>query len=186
MSGCSSGVEHNLAKVGVEGSNPFARSSFLQRNQPVTAAIAPRQGPRAAFLCRHYVATRSEAQGIVAHPVGNRRGTERGGSKLCQSIARSVREPVRRSVQTTLRPMRPLRRPVDNRSGGSTLAVINVGVQASGSTGDKAKHEQYANGLCKPIAAAIDQHLSDWASSGRGHLRGADNPQSSCKAIRLA
>ena len=26
MSGRSSGVEHNLAKVGVEGSNPFARS----------------------------------------------------------------------------------------------------------------------------------------------------------------
>ena len=24
--GCSSGVEHNLAKVGVEGSNPFTRS----------------------------------------------------------------------------------------------------------------------------------------------------------------
>gem|GEM_PF-4687219 len=24
------GVEHNLAKVGVEGSNPFARSSFQQ------------------------------------------------------------------------------------------------------------------------------------------------------------
>ena len=29
-SGCSSGVEHNLAKVGVEGSNPFARSNFPQ------------------------------------------------------------------------------------------------------------------------------------------------------------
>ena len=29
MSGCSSVVEHNLAKVGVEGSNPFARSNFL-------------------------------------------------------------------------------------------------------------------------------------------------------------
>ena len=27
--GCSSGVEHNLAKVGVEGSNPFARSRAL-------------------------------------------------------------------------------------------------------------------------------------------------------------
>ena len=26
--GCSSGVEHNLAKVGVEGSNPFTRSNF--------------------------------------------------------------------------------------------------------------------------------------------------------------
>ena len=25
--GCSSGVEHDLAKVGVEGSNPFARSN---------------------------------------------------------------------------------------------------------------------------------------------------------------
>ena len=27
--GCSSGVEHNLAKVGVEGSNPFARSKHF-------------------------------------------------------------------------------------------------------------------------------------------------------------
>jgi hypothetical protein len=27
-SGRSSGVEHDLAKVGVEGSNPFARSNF--------------------------------------------------------------------------------------------------------------------------------------------------------------
>ena len=33
QSGRSSGVEHNLAKVGVEGSNPFARSSFLPENQ---------------------------------------------------------------------------------------------------------------------------------------------------------
>src|SRR5271170_4366026 len=29
--GCSSGVEHNLAKVGVEGSNPFARSNEINR-----------------------------------------------------------------------------------------------------------------------------------------------------------
>jgi hypothetical protein len=29
--GCSSGVEHNLAKVGVEGSNPFTRSSLSQK-----------------------------------------------------------------------------------------------------------------------------------------------------------
>jgi hypothetical protein len=29
QSGRSSGVEHNLAKVGVEGSNPFARSNVL-------------------------------------------------------------------------------------------------------------------------------------------------------------
>src|ERR1700745_2291156 len=31
--GCSSGVEHNLAKVGVEGSNPFARSKLYRKNQ---------------------------------------------------------------------------------------------------------------------------------------------------------
>jgi hypothetical protein len=31
VSGCSSGVEHNLAKVGVEGSNPFARSKNLKK-----------------------------------------------------------------------------------------------------------------------------------------------------------
>ena len=31
QSGRSSGVEHNLAKVGVEGSNPFARSSFPRK-----------------------------------------------------------------------------------------------------------------------------------------------------------
>ena len=32
--GCSSGVEHNLAKVGVEGSNPFARSNSFERGNP--------------------------------------------------------------------------------------------------------------------------------------------------------
>ena len=30
QSGRSSGVEHNLAKVGVEGSNPFARSNIFK------------------------------------------------------------------------------------------------------------------------------------------------------------
>jgi hypothetical protein len=33
QSGRSSGVEHNLAKVGVEGSNPFARSIILEKYQ---------------------------------------------------------------------------------------------------------------------------------------------------------
>jgi hypothetical protein len=37
QSGRSSGVEHNLAKVGVEGSNPFARSSFYKQYQYLTA-----------------------------------------------------------------------------------------------------------------------------------------------------
>src|ERR1700739_2734151 len=42
--GRSSGVEHNLAKVGVEGSNPFARSRFSQENQEVE------RGPSRPFL----------------------------------------------------------------------------------------------------------------------------------------
>src|SRR6478736_9265957 len=41
-SGRSSGVEHNLAKVGVEGSNPFARSSVPT---PESAFIARRSRP---------------------------------------------------------------------------------------------------------------------------------------------
>src|ERR1700704_3719663 len=41
--GCSSGVEHDLAKVGVEGSNPFARSKILQENQTIIA-ISPCDG----------------------------------------------------------------------------------------------------------------------------------------------
>ena len=40
--GRSSGVEHNLAKVGVEGSNPFARSSFLQENEAVKTVLRGR------------------------------------------------------------------------------------------------------------------------------------------------
>src|SRR5277367_5781755 len=49
--GCSSGVEHNLAKVGVGGSNPLARSNFPQGNQKHKAAVLgrfmlPRSAPK--------------------------------------------------------------------------------------------------------------------------------------------
>jgi hypothetical protein len=55
--GCSSGVEHNLAKVGVEGSNPFARSKFLdliegshliEPNTAVTVSAANESRPAPA------------------------------------------------------------------------------------------------------------------------------------------
>ena len=39
--GCSSGVEHNLAKVRVEGSNPFARSKISQRLKSLRARGNP-------------------------------------------------------------------------------------------------------------------------------------------------
>jgi 4-amino-4-deoxy-L-arabinose transferase-like glycosyltransferase len=67
-SGRSSGVEHNLAKVGVEGSNPFARSSFLPENQrfrrPATLEIletTPRRDPH----CLHIVSNFGTGWGVV-------------------------------------------------------------------------------------------------------------------------
>src|SRR5207247_10475182 len=53
--GCSSGVEHDLAKVGVEGSNPFARSKILQHAsqapRPTAVAIdGPWRGNREKHL----------------------------------------------------------------------------------------------------------------------------------------
>ena len=38
--GRSSGVEHNLAKVGVESSNLFARSNFFQARSPYSHVFA--------------------------------------------------------------------------------------------------------------------------------------------------
>ncbi len=38
--GRSSGVEHDLAKVGVEGSNPFARSIFFNKINVLTKMSA--------------------------------------------------------------------------------------------------------------------------------------------------
>ncbi len=48
QSGRSSGVEHNLAKVGVEGSNPFARSNVF--NDLGDTAFAAQSGLAACFL----------------------------------------------------------------------------------------------------------------------------------------
>ena len=48
QSGRSSGVEHNLAKVGVEGSNPFARSNDF--NDLGDTAFAGQSGFAACVL----------------------------------------------------------------------------------------------------------------------------------------
>ena len=49
QSGRSSGVEHNLAKVGVEGSNPFARSNDF--NDLGDGALAAKSGvPDSDFI----------------------------------------------------------------------------------------------------------------------------------------
>ena len=42
--GCSSAVEHDLAKVGVEGSNPFARSKIIVNGMKDSVDKAPATG----------------------------------------------------------------------------------------------------------------------------------------------
>jgi hypothetical protein len=56
QSGRSSGVEHNLAKVGVEGSNPFARSSAawgMSGGHPKPVSILERTRRRWATVQRN-------------------------------------------------------------------------------------------------------------------------------------
>ena len=49
--GCSSGVEHNLAKVGVVGSNPIARSIFLLQTSIAAQYWTFRRSPAARDPC---------------------------------------------------------------------------------------------------------------------------------------
>ncbi len=55
QSGRSSGVEHNLAKVGVEGSNPFARSNYF--NDLGDIAFAAQSGVAACVLISVLIGT---------------------------------------------------------------------------------------------------------------------------------
>ena len=55
--GRSSGVEHDLAKVGVEGSNPFARSNFSQEPQGFSLAQSEIENPRKSS-CHTWVTAR--------------------------------------------------------------------------------------------------------------------------------
>ena len=70
VSGRSSGVEHNLAKVGVEGSNPFARSIFFYENEHVKRSakarnLLPRPVRRAGGAGGKH---NSAFRGVVWHP----------------------------------------------------------------------------------------------------------------------
>jgi hypothetical protein len=61
--GCSSGVEHNLAKGGVEGSNPFARSNPRRRTsaawRPIHAHHRRRLGAIRGPRCPGLSATKA-------------------------------------------------------------------------------------------------------------------------------
>ena len=68
--GCSSGVEHNLAKVGVEGSNLFNRSSLSQKT---TAEILSevsyliKSGWRLCFCAARQLSSRNLQQSRYGH-----------------------------------------------------------------------------------------------------------------------
>ena len=62
--GCSSVVEHDLAKVGVEGSNPFARSSFSSRElRAMGVVLSGRLPDSVSAACR-------KTQHTASHPHG--------------------------------------------------------------------------------------------------------------------
>src|SRR5258708_18693748 len=58
--GRSSGVEHDLAKVGVEGSNPFARSNFFTETKRLegTGRVHSAYTGRLATQCKRFVSSR--------------------------------------------------------------------------------------------------------------------------------
>src|SRR2546421_7954071 len=62
--GCSSVVEHNLAKVGVEGSNPFARSKM-----PLKCRRLSHSGNEARFHSAFWEALGKQAAGKRRLPV---------------------------------------------------------------------------------------------------------------------
>ncbi len=64
--GCSSGVEHNLAKVGVEGSNPFARSRQSQGLRSMQASDLPALFAFWAWMAWRHFRRDSEARGYLA------------------------------------------------------------------------------------------------------------------------
>ena len=84
QSGRSSGVEHNLAKVGVEGSNPFARSSSLGNgNAPmlwIALLFAAAQTPPAPAAPAPAPAAPTVEQGVVTTPSGLRIQTLEAGT----------------------------------------------------------------------------------------------------------
>lgn len=75
-SGCSSGVEHNLAKVGVERSNRFTRSSFLQGTKHRKAAV--RRGFFVSGACR----AKSFGGALSSLPQKSHKITVGNGSRL--------------------------------------------------------------------------------------------------------
>ena len=89
QSGRSSGVEHNLAKVGVEGSNPFARSSLSHGIKPCIGSRALVRRPLRAYaaLARRLAMTE---QAELTRPATS--------GAACR---RSIRRPASRAGPTT-------------------------------------------------------------------------------------
>src|ERR1700686_3781611 len=73
--GCSSGVEHNLAKVGVEGSNPFARSKIDQAFSRKSKIANFRRGGHGVAIPRRVKKPRLQCRGLLPLAIRLRRQT---------------------------------------------------------------------------------------------------------------
>ena len=70
LSGRSSGVERNLAKVEVEGSNPFARSKFyLNKSANSNNPIATKRKPCIFLMSNIFVLKKVSAEAVVTAKV---------------------------------------------------------------------------------------------------------------------
>src|SRR6202043_1800046 len=67
--GCSSVVEHDLAKVGVEGSNPFARSNFLEVAKCDEGPLCQRAFRFPAYACSGPPILATPSQNALEFPV---------------------------------------------------------------------------------------------------------------------
>jgi hypothetical protein len=89
--GCSSGVEHNLAKVGVEGSNPFARSKnlllhFFHKLETASAVVPGTQSAAGPPCVRRFYRTT---------PAPHTQWSSGAASEIRSSLARGSWHPLR-------------------------------------------------------------------------------------------
>ena len=107
--GCSSGVEHNLAKVGVEGSNPFARSKKSHEINRIGRRPAGRLplAPSASARARRDRFRRSpDAERFTPPPSNSPRNSlpHRAARPACRAALSCRRISIRRSCHGRSRP----------------------------------------------------------------------------------
>jgi|RhiMethySRZTD1v2_1073278.scaffolds.fasta_scaffold78603_4 hypothetical protein len=152
--GCSSGVEHHVANVRVEGSNPFARSNLSVVAGGPAARICARLGRcRPALAPRRSQHCHPSCTGDIGDPLGSRTSVLGDSGDACRTALPSA-APVPRSKHTLLPQAGP-------------LGVPGGGLRRRGGRG-VLSHK----GPCRPGRASGPQAL--WGR--RAPRKGAEEP----------